>query len=111
MTTPNGLPYVGALDAVQRIETALSERDAALAASNDALAAANAEAERLLSAARAAGTGAGEERREALLTAAHADAEKIRADGDAEARQLTQRVATERDRLADEFAALLVEEP
>ena len=60
---------------------------------------------------RAAGTRAGEVRREALLADAHADAEKLRADGDAVARQLTQRVATERDRLADEFTALLVEEP
>jgi hypothetical protein len=28
MTSPNGLPYAGALEAVKRIENALAERDA-----------------------------------------------------------------------------------
>jgi hypothetical protein len=108
MTTPNGLPYLGALDAVQRIETALTERDAARAASDDALDAAHAEAERLLSAARVAGTRAGEERRVTLLARAHADAETIRSHGDAEAQRLGLRVSAERDLLAGEFTALLL---
>jgi hypothetical protein len=108
MTTPNGLPYVGALDAVQRIEAALTERDAARAASDDALDAAHAEAERLLAAARVAGTRAGEERRATILAQAHADAEAIRSRGDAEARQLGERVSAERDLLAGEFTALLL---
>ena len=67
MTGPHGLPYAGALDAVKRIETALSERDAAREATDSELDAAHAEAERLLSAARTAGTRAGEERRIAIL--------------------------------------------
>ncbi|MPZ83620.1 MAG: hypothetical protein GEV28_25805 [Actinophytocola sp.] len=112
MTGPNGLPYAGALDAVQRIETALTERDAAREASDSALDAAHAEAERLLSAARVAGTRAGEERRVAMLAGAHADAEAIRSDGDAEARRLDGRVSAERDQVAAELTALLlVEEP
>lgn len=110
MTKPNGLPYVGALDAVQRIEAAITERDAARAASDDVLDAAHAEAERLLSAARVAGTRAGEERRLAILAEAHADAETIRAHGDAEAHQLGERVSAARDELSAEFTALLVGE-
>ena len=51
MTGPDGLPYAGALDAVRRIETALSERDAAREATDSELEVAHAEAERLLSAA------------------------------------------------------------
>lgn len=112
MTGLNGLPYVGALGAVKRIETALTERDVAREAMDSELDAARAEAERLLSAARIAGVRAGEERREAMLARAHADAEVIRSDGDAEARRLGRRVSAERDLVAAELAALLlVEEP
>lgn len=50
MTESNGLPFAGALDAVQRIDAALTERDAPRAASDDALDTAHAEAERLLAA-------------------------------------------------------------
>lgn len=110
MTNPNGLPYVGALDAVKRIETALTERDAARAASESVLDAAHAEAERLLSAARVAGTRAGEERRVAMLARANADAEVIRSGGDAEAQRLDGRMSAERDLLAAELTALLLVE-
>lgn len=108
MTVPNGLPYVGALDAVKRIETALTERDAARAASDAALDAAHSEAQRLLSVARAAGTRAGEERRAALLVRAEADAKVIRSGGDAEVRRLGRGLSAERDQLAAEFTALLL---
>jgi hypothetical protein len=112
MTGPHGLPYAGAWDAVKRIETALSERDAAHEASDSEMDAARAEAARLLSAARLAGTRAGAERRAAMLAQAQADAEVIRSHGDVEARQLGKRLSTERDRLAAELTAvLLVEEP
>jgi hypothetical protein len=110
VTTPNQLPFLGALDAVHRIEAALTQRDAALAASDDALDAAHTEAEALLSAARVAGTRAGDTRRDTILARAHADAEAIRSDGDAEVRQLGRRVSAERDRLAGEFARLLMGE-
>jgi hypothetical protein len=112
MTGTHGLPYLGALDAVKRIENALTERDAARQASQTELDAAHAEAERLLSAARTAGTRAGEERRVVLLAQAHADAEVVRSTGAAEAQELGRRVSTERDALAAEFTALLlIEEP
>jgi vacuolar-type H+-ATPase subunit H len=112
MTGPHGLPYVGALDAVRRIETALTQRDAAREASDLELDTARAEADRLLSAARAAGTRTGQERRDAMLAQAQADAEVIRSGGDADARQLGLRVSAERDRVAADFTAfLLVEEP
>ena len=108
MTGTHGLPYLGALDAVKRIENALHERDAAREASDSELDAAHAEAERLLSAARMAGTRAGEERCAALLARAHADAEVIRSSGDAEAQELGRRVSAQRDAVAAEFTALLL---
>jgi vacuolar-type H+-ATPase subunit H len=108
MTGRPGLPYAGALDAVKRIENALAERDAAREASDSELDAAHAEAERLLSAARTAGTRAGEERRVALLAQAQADAEVIRSTGDAEAEELGRRMSAVRDALAAECTALLL---
>ncbi|MGH3756247.1 hypothetical protein [Actinophytocola sp.] len=110
MTNSHGLPYVGALDAVRRIETALTERDAAREASDSVLDAARAEAERLLSAARVSGVRAGEERRDAMFARANADAEVIRSGGDAEARQLGRRVSAEQDVVAAEFTALVLNE-
>jgi hypothetical protein len=112
MTSPNGLPYTGASEAVKRIEDALSERDAAREATEVEVATAHAEAERLLAAARIAGARAAEERRVALLAQADADAEGIRSAGDTEARQIGERVSAERDTLAAEFTALIrAEEP
>jgi hypothetical protein len=110
MSNSRGLPYAGALDAVQRIETAITERDAAREASDSVLDAARVEAERLLSAARAAGTRAGEERRVAILTRGHADAEVIRSRGDAEAREIGEHLSAARDVLAAELVALLIDE-
>jgi hypothetical protein len=112
MTGPNGLPYVGALEAVQRIENALTERDASREETDAELNGARAEAERLLAVAHVAGTRSAEERRDALLASAHADAEVIRAAGDAEARKLGKRVSADREMLAADLAALiLIEEP
>jgi hypothetical protein len=112
MTSPNGLPYAGALEAVKRIENALAERDASREETAVELNTARTEAERLLAAAHVAGTRAAEERRDALLASAHADAEVIRAAGDAEARQLGKRVSADGEMLAAELTALiLVEEP
>ncbi len=70
MTRANGLPYTGALEAVRRIENALTERDASRGETDAELADARAEAERLLAAAHAAGTRAAEERRDTLLASA-----------------------------------------
>lgn len=112
MTSPHELPYAGALDAVRRIETALTERDAARSETESELDVARVEAERLLAAARAAGTRAGEDRRVAILTRAHADAMAVRSGGEAEARRLGRRMSVARDVLAAELTLLLlVEEP
>lgn len=112
MTVPHELPYTGALGAVRRIETALTERDAARDATDAELDAAHGEAERLMSAARVAGTRAGEDRRIATLTRARADAQAIRSGGDAEAQQLGSRMSVARDVLAAELTPLLlIEEP
>jgi hypothetical protein len=112
MTDAHQLPYAGALDAVRRIETAITERDAARDLTDSELDAAHAKAERLLCAARAAGTRAGEDRRVAILTRARADAQAIRSGGDAEARQLGSRMSLARDVLAAELTPLLlIEEP
>ena len=112
MTAPHELPYAGALDAVRRIETALTERDAARTVTDAELDAAHTEAERLLSAARIAGTRAGQDRRVAILTRARTDAQAIRSVGEAEARQLASRMSVARDVLAAELTQLLlVEEP
>lgn len=108
MTDSHELPYAGALDAVRRIETALSERDAAHDATDSVLDAAHAEAERLLSAARTAGMRAGQDRRTAILTRAHAESQAIRSGGDAEAGRLASRMAVARDVLATELTPLLL---
>ena len=110
MTDSHGLPYPGALDAVKKIESALAERDAARDALHSELDAARAEAERLLSAARAAGTQAAAERRLEMLAQAQADAEVIRSTGAAEAKEIGRRISAERDALAAEFTALLLDE-
>lgn len=112
MTVPHELPYAGALDAVRRIETALTDRDAAREVMDVELDAAHAEAERLLSAARIAGKRAGEDRRIAILTRARADAQAIRSGGDAEAQRLGSRMSVARDVLTAELTPLLlIEEP
>ncbi|WP_445189169.1 hypothetical protein ACTXG6_19130 [Pseudonocardia sp. Cha107L01] len=112
MTSPHELPYAGALDAVRRIETALTERDAARDGLDAELNAAHMEAERLLAAARIAGRRAGEDRRIAILTRARADAQAIRSGGETEARRLGIRMSEARDVLAAELLPLLlVEEP
>jgi hypothetical protein len=110
MTSPNGLPYTGALEAVKRIEDALSERDTARETMDADATAAHAEAERLLAAARIAGARAAEERRAALLAQADAQADAIRSAGEAEARQIGERVSAERDTLAAELTALILAE-
>jgi hypothetical protein len=112
MNIPRELPYAGALDAIRRIEAAFTERDAARDVADTELNAANAKAERLLCAARAAGRRAGDDRRVAILTRAHADAQTIRSGADAEARQLGSRMSGARDELAAELTSLLlIEEP
>jgi vacuolar-type H+-ATPase subunit H len=110
MTSPNGLPYTGALEAVKRIENALAERDGAREVADAELTAARAEAERLIAAAHVAGTRAAQERRAALLARADADAGAIRSAGEADARQIGERVSAERDTLAAGFTALILGE-
>lgn len=110
MSTSDESADGGALGAVQGLETALSERNAARAASETKVAAAHAEAERLLAQARAAGTRAGRHRRDALLRDSVIQAAGIRADGDAAVEELRSRMADARDDLVSEFTALLLPE-
>ncbi len=98
-----------ALTAVQRLESALEQRDGARDVAEDALATARAEADRLLAVAQPAGQMAGRRRSAALVAAAEAEAAAIRADGRARADELRRRAAAERDELIAEFTELLLQ--
>ena len=108
MTVASELPYGGALDAVEQIETALTERDAARDSADVELAAARAEAERLLSAARIAGAAAGRARREGVLAQAESESRAIRVAGDAEAAESARRTSVARGALVSDFTSLLL---
>jgi vacuolar-type H+-ATPase subunit H len=108
MTIPGGLPYGGALDAVKRIETALTEQDAARDTAETELSRAHEEAEQLLGAARAAGERTGQERRAALLREADVGAQAIRRGGAAEVETLDRRLTGAREQLVAELMALLL---
>jgi hypothetical protein len=107
MTAPSHAAPRGALEAVQRLESALEEQHAASDVAAAALDAARAEAERLLAAGRDAGADAGRRRRDALLAEAEADAAAIRAAGETEARDVLERVAAGRDDLVAALTAQL----
>lgn len=81
MAVETELPFDGALDAVRRIEAAISARHTARDKAGEEMAAARAEAKRILVDAQRAGTEAGRERRAAILSEAGADAAAIRARG------------------------------
>ncbi|MGH2781112.1 MAG: hypothetical protein ACRDL4_00590 [Thermoleophilaceae bacterium] len=108
MSVPTDLSSPDALTAVQRLESALEERDGARDVAEDALAAARAEAERLLTDARKAGEDAGRSRHSALLAEAETEAAATRADGMARAEQLRLRASAERDDLIAEITELLL---
>jgi vacuolar-type H+-ATPase subunit H len=99
---------VDALTAVQRLESALKDRDGARDVAEDALAASHAEADRLLASAREAGRKAGRSRRRALIADAEAEAAAIRADGTARAEELRRRSSAEREQLVAELTELLL---
>jgi vacuolar-type H+-ATPase subunit H len=98
-----------ALTAVQRLENALEQRDGARDVAEDALAAARAEADRLLADARRAGQKAGRRRFDALVAGAEAEAAAIRAEGSARADELRSRASAERDELIAELTELLLQ--
>jgi vacuolar-type H+-ATPase subunit H len=108
MSVQQDAPPLDALTAVQRLESALEERDGARHVAEDALAAARAEADRLLASAREAGRKAGNSRQRALVAEAEAEAAAIRADGMARAERLRLRASTERDELIAELTKLLL---
>jgi vacuolar-type H+-ATPase subunit H len=97
-----------ALTAVQRLESALEQRDGARDVAENALAAARAEADRLLADARRAGQKAGRRRSDALVAEAEAEAAAIRAYGVARAEELRRRSSAERDELIAELTKLLL---
>jgi vacuolar-type H+-ATPase subunit H len=98
-----------ALTAVQRLESALEQRDGARDVAEDALAAARAEADHLLADARRAGKKAGRRRSDALVAEAEAEAAAIRADGNARADELRRRASAARDELIAELTELLLQ--
>jgi hypothetical protein len=108
MTTPTGARANGALDALQRFETALEQRDDSRDVAEARLAAADAEAERILAAARAAGTDAGRRRRAELLAQAQTESAAIRAAGQAEADRIATRMSVERQQLIAVLAGLVL---
>jgi vacuolar-type H+-ATPase subunit H len=108
MSVPKDPSSLDALTAVQRLESVLEERDGARDVAEDALAAARAEADRLLADAREAGTEAGRTCRSALVAEAEAEAAATRADGIAQADQLRRRASAERDELIAELTDLLL---
>jgi vacuolar-type H+-ATPase subunit H len=109
MSVQNVPSPLDALTAVQRLESALEERDGARDVAEDALAAARAEADRLLASAREAGRKAGRSRRSALVAEAEAEAATICADGVARAKELRRRSSAERDELIAELTELLLD--
>ena len=108
MSGPTDPSPPDALTAVQRLESALEERDGARDVAEDALAAARSEAECLLAGARDAGRKAARSRQSALVAEAEADAAAIRADGIARAEELRLRASTERGQLIAELTELLL---
>jgi F-type H+-transporting ATPase subunit b len=97
-----------ALTAVQRLESALEQRDGARDVAEDALATARAEADRLLADARRAGQKAGRRRSDALVAEAEAEAAAIRADGIARAEELRRRASADGEELIAELTALVL---
>jgi hypothetical protein len=106
--SPDPTPTRAALAAVRRLEDALEERHDASDLAKRALDAARAEAESLLSDARAEGTRAGRRRWADLLADAEADAMAIRATGDADAAEILRHQSAERADLIAEFTAVVL---
>jgi hypothetical protein len=109
MSVSNDPASLDALTAVQRLESALEARDGTRDVAEDALAAARAEAERLLAEAREAGQKAGRSRQSALVADAEAESAAIRADGITRADELRRRASAERDALIAELTELLLQ--
>jgi hypothetical protein len=111
MTTPTDARAGGALDALQRLESALEGRDDSRDdVAQAGLAAAHAEAERIVAAARAAGTDAGRRRRAELLARAQTEAAAIRAAGYAEVERLGARMSVERRQLVAALCGVVLGE-
>jgi vacuolar-type H+-ATPase subunit H len=106
--SPNPTPTRAALAAVRQLEDALEERHDATDLPEAALDAARAEADYLLSEARAEGTQAGRRRRAALLADAEADAMAIRATGETEAAEMLRQQSAERADLIAAFTAVVL---
>jgi hypothetical protein len=110
MTAPNATRPAGPLEAVQELESELAERTDAREIAEAGMAAARAEAERLLADARRTGSQAGRRRREAILAEAEAEARAIQAHAEAEVQELRERVSSRHDELIAELTALLLPE-
>ena len=103
MGTRNGAASGSGLEVVRRLEHALEESDDARDVADATLAAAHAEADRLLALARAAGGDAGLRLEASLIADGEADASAIREVGNTEAQEVLEAVSALRDTLVAEF--------
>jgi vacuolar-type H+-ATPase subunit H len=103
MGTQNGGTSGSGLEVVRRLEHALEESDDAHDVAEATLAAARAEADRLVALARAAGGDAGLRLQASLIADGEADASSIREVGDTEAQDVLEAVSVIRDTLVAEF--------
>jgi vacuolar-type H+-ATPase subunit H len=110
MTLETELPFDGALDAVKRIEAAISARNTARDTAEEGAAAAHAEAGRILADARRAGAEAGQERRAAILSNAGADAAAIRARGATHAEEIITKTLLNNPQLLAMLIPLVLQE-
>jgi vacuolar-type H+-ATPase subunit H len=104
----NGVASGGGLEAVRRLEHALEESDDAREVADATLAAARAEADRLLALARATGSDAGRRLQASLIAEAEADASSIREAGNTEAQEILEAVSVLGDRLVAELTSLVL---
>jgi vacuolar-type H+-ATPase subunit H len=108
MGSGNGAASGGGLEVVRRLEHALEASDDAREVADATLAAAHAEADRLVALARAEGSDAGHRRQASLIADAEADASSIREVGNNEAQEILEAVSAIRDTLVAEFTSLVL---
>ena len=108
MSASTGLPFSGALDAVQQIELAARERDQTRQTADTKLASAHEAAEKLLADARNAGQRAGQQRRDILLAEAETDVLTIRHTAATTADRIGERTGAALPVLLDRLTAVLL---
>jgi vacuolar-type H+-ATPase subunit H len=108
MTRPHSVPDDGALDTLRKLEAELEQGDVNQRSNDNRLAAARAEAERILAQAQSSGAESSRQRRRELVDRARTEAATIRGAATRDAEQLTSRIAAQRDDLIAEFLDLVL---